>query len=86
MKFWGKERPVIEPPRPTAVSQEDASRESTIQYLVADTRRLPTIDDLCGELGCLPMFKGLDPGAKREFASQIMSLRQQKDNPVAKKE
>jgi len=56
------------------------------QYLVADTRRLPTIDDLCGELGCLPMFKGLDPGARREFASQIMSLRQQKDNPVAKKE
>ena len=83
---WGKERAGVEPVRMSAVSEEDASRESTIQYLVSDARRLPTVDDVCGELGCLPMFKRLDSSARREFADQIMLLRQQKENPVDKKE
>ena len=74
---WGKERSGVEPVRPTAVSQEDESRESTVQYLAGDGKRKPTVEDVFDELSVLPMFKGLDPDVRREFADRVMSLRQQ---------
>lgn len=77
----GRERSAPELARPTVVSPEEASRESTLQFLAGDSTRLPTEEDVLAELVGLPMFSGLDSKRREDYAKLVMTKRQQKENP-----